>query len=183
MKIPPSLRYRQFAIFWIGIIFAWTANQVLIWAIPWHIRSFTANPLALGAVAVSLIAMVGERRRRIRAREEHRRELQRERLLLSLEALDASLTGLVAAALQGRERLEEERVPRLAQAINAANQSGDDDLRRLMEVVVACCDALGAAEREGAPGDDDFDRLVGQLGEAQRKVYRRIESLLEQPPD
>ena len=52
MQIPPSLRHRQFAIFWAGIAFAWTANQVLIWAIPWHIRAFTDNPLALGAVGL-----------------------------------------------------------------------------------------------------------------------------------
>ena len=52
MKIPPSLRHRQFAIFWAGIAFAWIANQVLIWAIPWHIRTFTDNPLALGAVGL-----------------------------------------------------------------------------------------------------------------------------------
>ncbi|MFN2233683.1 MAG: MFS transporter, partial [Anaerolineales bacterium] len=52
MQIPISLRHRKFAIFWIGIAFAWTANQVLIWAIPWHIRTFSDYPLALGAVGL-----------------------------------------------------------------------------------------------------------------------------------
>jgi MFS family permease len=52
MQFPPSLRHRQFAIFWAGVAFAWTANQVLVWAIPWHIRTFTDNPLALGAVGL-----------------------------------------------------------------------------------------------------------------------------------
>lgn len=52
MQIPISLRHRKFAIFWAGIAFAWTANQVLIWAIPWHIRTFTDYPLALGAVGL-----------------------------------------------------------------------------------------------------------------------------------
>lgn len=52
MQIPPSLRHRQFAVFWTGMIFAWIANQVLIWAIPWHIREFTDNPLALGAIGL-----------------------------------------------------------------------------------------------------------------------------------
>ena len=41
MQIPPALRHRQFATFWLGMIFSWTATQVLIWAIPWHIRTFT----------------------------------------------------------------------------------------------------------------------------------------------
>jgi len=52
MHIPPALRHRQFAIFWTGIAFAWIAKQVLVWAIPWHIRSFTNNPFALGAVGL-----------------------------------------------------------------------------------------------------------------------------------
>ena len=52
MQIPPALRHRQFATFWAGMIFSWIATQVLIWAIPWHIRTFTDNPLALGAVGL-----------------------------------------------------------------------------------------------------------------------------------
>lgn len=52
MKFPPSLRHRQFVIFWTGMIFAWIANQILIWTIPWHIRTFTDSPLALGAVGL-----------------------------------------------------------------------------------------------------------------------------------
>jgi len=56
MQIPPSLRYRQFAVFWTGMIFSWMANQVLLWAIPWHIRDFTDNTLALGAVGLIRLA-------------------------------------------------------------------------------------------------------------------------------
>jgi MFS family permease len=52
MHIPPSLRQRQFAVFWTGIAFSWVANQVLVWAIPWHIRDFTDNPFALGAIGL-----------------------------------------------------------------------------------------------------------------------------------
>ncbi len=52
LHIPPSFRHRQFAVFWTGIIFSWIANQVLVWAIPWHIRDFTDNPLALGAIGL-----------------------------------------------------------------------------------------------------------------------------------
>jgi MFS family permease len=52
MQFPPALRHRQFAIFWTGMAFAWIANQVLVWAIPWHIRDFTDNPFALGAVGL-----------------------------------------------------------------------------------------------------------------------------------
>ena len=52
LQFPPSLRRRQFAIFWAGTIFAWIGNQVLVWAIPWHIRDFTDNPLALGSIGL-----------------------------------------------------------------------------------------------------------------------------------
>lgn len=52
MQIPLALRHRPFAIFWVGTIFAWTGNQVLIWAIPWHIRNFTDDPFALGAIGL-----------------------------------------------------------------------------------------------------------------------------------
>jgi MFS family permease len=52
MHLPPSLRYRQFAVFWAGLMIAWIANQVLVWSIPWHIRSFTDYPLALGVVGL-----------------------------------------------------------------------------------------------------------------------------------
>jgi len=138
-----------------------------------------AGVLALGAIVTSLVVIVRERHRHAWEREEQRRKLYRERLLFSLEALDVGLASLITAALQGGEQLARERVPRLAQTINAVNQSRDDELRRLMEVVVAHCDALGAAGREG----EDFDRLVHQLGEAQRKVYRRMEMLLDQAFD
>jgi MFS family permease len=56
MKIPPSLRHRQFVIFWMGTIIGWIGNQVLVWAIPWHIRNFTDNPLALGAIGLIRLA-------------------------------------------------------------------------------------------------------------------------------
>ena len=52
MQIPISLRHRQFFIFWLGTTFGWIGNQVLVWAIPWHIRSITDNPLALGLVGL-----------------------------------------------------------------------------------------------------------------------------------
>lgn len=54
--MPASLRSRQFLIFWLGTIFAWTGNQVLVWAIPWHARNFTANPIALGLIGLIRLA-------------------------------------------------------------------------------------------------------------------------------
>ena len=138
-----------------------------------------AAVLVLGAIAIYLIVVAREQRRWVWAREEQRNQWDRERLLSSLQALDTSLTGLTAAALQGSEQFARERVPRLAQTINAADRGGDDELRRLVDAVVACCDALGAARRE----EEDVDQLVRHLGEAQREVYRRMEVLLAQTFD
>jgi hypothetical protein len=135
--------------------------------------------LALGAVVTCLIVVSRKQRQRVWAREEQRRQSRRRRLLSSLESLDLAMTRLATAALRGSEQFAQERAVGLAQVVDAANRSGDDELRRLMEVVVARCDALSAAGREGGDGD----RLVRQLGEAQREVYRRIEVLLDQTLD
>jgi hypothetical protein len=135
-----------------------------------------AAVLAVGVTVVFLIIIVRGHRRRVRAREEQNRALRYERLLFSLETLDVGLVGLTTAALQGRDQFARERVPRLAQVISAANRSGDEELRRLTDVVAACCDALSRATQEG----DRVDWLVHQLVDAQREVYRRMETLLDQ---
>jgi len=56
MPIPPAFRLRKFRIYWVGTVFGWMGNQVLIWAIPWHIGSFTDNPFALGAIGLIRLA-------------------------------------------------------------------------------------------------------------------------------
>jgi len=142
------------------------------------ITSFAAG-LALGAIVTYLIVTSRKQLQWAQVREEQRRQWRRERLLSSLEALDASLTSLTTAALQGSGQFEQERAAGVAQATNAANRSNDDELRRLVGVVVAHCDALSAAGRE----EEGFGQLVHQLGEAQRDVYRRIEMLLDQTFD
>jgi hypothetical protein len=135
--------------------------------------------LALGAVVACLIVVSRKRRRRVWALEEQRRQSRRRRLLSSLESLDLAMTRLSTAALRGSDQFAQERAVGMAQVVDAANRSGDDELRRLSEVVVARCDALSAVGREGGDGD----RLVRQLGEAQREVYRRMEMLLDQTLD
>jgi ABC-type nickel/cobalt efflux system permease component RcnA len=141
-----------------------------------------ATGLALGAIVIYLVVVSGRQRRRVRAREGQRRRGRRERLLSSLEALDAGLTRLTTAALEGGEPLARARAAGIAQAADAAHRSGDDELQRMVGVVVARCDALSATRREGMEVEE-FDQLVRQLGEAQREVYRRMEALLDQVSD
>jgi hypothetical protein len=135
--------------------------------------------LALGAIVTCLIVVSRKQRQRVWAQEELRRQSHRRQLLSSLESLDLAMTRLATAALRGSEQFAQERAVGLAQVAGAANRSGDDELGRLMELVIARCDALSAAEREAG----DWDRLVRQLGEAQREVYRRMEVLLDQTFD
>jgi len=135
--------------------------------------------LALGAIVTGLIVAVRRRRQRVRVQEERRRRSRRKRLLSSLEALDLAMTRFTTAAFQGSGQSAQERATRLARVANAADRCGDEELRRLMDAVVARCDALCAAEREGEPRD----RLARQIGEAQREVYRRMEVLLDRTVD
>jgi len=135
--------------------------------------------LALGALATYLAMVSRTPRKPVEAWEEQPRRWQRSPLLASLEALDLGMTSLATAALQGSDGLAPERAASLAQVTNAANRSGDDVLRRLVETVVTHCDALSAA----GPGGENRERLVQQLGEAQREVYRRMEMLLGQTFD
>jgi len=135
--------------------------------------------LAVGAIVTCVVVASRKWRRRVWVQEEHRRQSRRKRLLSSLETLDLAMTRLTAAALQGGEQFVLERTARLARVTAAVDRSGDDDLRRLIEAVVAGCDALSTVRREG----EERDRLVRQLGDAQREVYRRMEVLLDQAFD
>lgn len=52
LHLPPSLRYRKFAIMWVGMLFAWMGQGILVWAIPWHMRTFTRNALLFGGIGL-----------------------------------------------------------------------------------------------------------------------------------
>lgn len=135
--------------------------------------------LALGAIVTCVVVASRKRRRRVWVQEQQRRQSCRKRLLSSLETLDLAMTRLTTAALRGGEQFARERTTRLARVAGAVDQSGDDELRKLIEVVIADCDALSTAPREG----EERDRLVRQVGDAQREVYRRMEVLLDQAFD
>ena len=141
--------------------------------------------LAVGAIIIYLVARAKEPHRRVLVSEEQGRQWQHQRLLSSLGALDLAMTNLATAALQGREQLVREMEHELAQAVSAANRSGDDELCRLVDEVAARCDALGAVGQDGlenengpGPGEESLDPLVRHLGEARRAIYRRMETLL-----
>jgi hypothetical protein len=139
--------------------------------------------LVLGAIVAYLFVRARKPRQRAWIPEEQGRQWRHQGLLSSLGALDLAMTDLTTAALRGSEQLAREFESGLARAISAANRSGDDELCRLVDKVAAHCDALGTTGQDGLEDglrEEDLDRLVRQLGEVQRAIYRRMETLLAQ---
>lgn len=57
-RIPPSLKNRRFFYLWLGLLISIAGTQMQIWAIFWHIRTLTAEPIALGGVGLARILPV-----------------------------------------------------------------------------------------------------------------------------
>jgi len=55
MHIPPALKHRRFFYLWIGQLISVAGTQMQIWAIFWHIRTLTDQPIAIGGVGLARI--------------------------------------------------------------------------------------------------------------------------------
>lgn len=58
LRIPPSLRHRRFTYLWLGLMISVAGTQMQVWAIFWHIRTLTDQPIALGGVGLARILPV-----------------------------------------------------------------------------------------------------------------------------
>lgn len=58
IRIPPSLKNRRFFYLWLGLLISIAGTQMQIWAIFWHIRTLTEEPIALGGVGLARILPV-----------------------------------------------------------------------------------------------------------------------------
>ena len=56
--LPPSLRHRRFRLLWIGLLISIAGSQMQIWALFWHIRTLTDQPIALGGIGLARILPV-----------------------------------------------------------------------------------------------------------------------------
>ncbi|NWG08552.1 MAG: MFS transporter [Chloroflexi bacterium] len=56
--IPPALKHRRFFYLWLGLLISIAGTQMQIWAIFWHIRTLTEEPIALGGVGLARILPV-----------------------------------------------------------------------------------------------------------------------------
>ncbi len=52
MVIPPSLKHRPFLLLWAGLLISITGSQMQIWALYWHIRLLTDQPIAVSGLGL-----------------------------------------------------------------------------------------------------------------------------------
>lgn len=55
MHIPPALKHRRFFFLWLGLLISIAGTQMQIWALFWHIRELTDQPIALGGIGLARI--------------------------------------------------------------------------------------------------------------------------------
>ena len=58
MHIPPALKHRRFFYLWLGQLISVAGTQMQIWAIFWHIRTLTNQPIAISGVGLVRIVPV-----------------------------------------------------------------------------------------------------------------------------
>lgn len=58
IRIPPSLKHRRFFYLWSGQLLSIAGTQMQLWALFWHIRTLTDQPIALGGVGLARILPV-----------------------------------------------------------------------------------------------------------------------------
>ena len=58
LHIPPSLKHRRFRLYWLGLTISIAGTQMQTWALFWHIRTLTDQPIALGGIGMARILPV-----------------------------------------------------------------------------------------------------------------------------
>ncbi len=58
LHIPPSLQHRRFRLLWLGLMISVAGAQMQVWALFWHSRTLTDQPIALGGVGLARILPV-----------------------------------------------------------------------------------------------------------------------------
>src|SRR3990170_4053571 len=55
LRFPASLRHRRFRLLWAGLAISLAGSQTQVWALLWHIRELTNQPIALGGIGLARI--------------------------------------------------------------------------------------------------------------------------------
>lgn len=58
LRFPPALKHRRYRLLWLGLMVSVAGTQMQTWALFWHIRNLTDQPVALGGVGLARILPV-----------------------------------------------------------------------------------------------------------------------------
>lgn len=58
MHLPPAFKHRRFFFLWLGLLISIAGTQMQIWALFWHVRELTDQPIALGGIGAARILPV-----------------------------------------------------------------------------------------------------------------------------
>jgi MFS family permease len=53
MHLPPALKHRPFQLYWIGLLISITGSQMQLWALYWHLRVLTNQPMAISGIGLA----------------------------------------------------------------------------------------------------------------------------------
>jgi len=53
LRLPPALKHRKFTLLWAGLFLSVAGSQMQLWALFWHIRSLSDQPIAVSGVGVA----------------------------------------------------------------------------------------------------------------------------------
>ena len=51
--LPPAMRHRRFVLLWAGLIISTAGSQMQTWALLWHMRTLTENPIAVSGIGAA----------------------------------------------------------------------------------------------------------------------------------
>src|SRR5512139_984952 len=55
LRFPPSLLHRRFRLLWAGLAISIAGSQMQLWALLWHIRTLTDQPIAIGGIGLARV--------------------------------------------------------------------------------------------------------------------------------
>jgi MFS family permease len=58
IKIPPALRHRRFTLLWLGLMISVSGSAMQLWALFWHIRTLSADPIAVSGIGLARVLPV-----------------------------------------------------------------------------------------------------------------------------
>jgi MFS family permease len=58
LRIPPAFHHSRFRLLWFGLLVSIAGSQMQTWALFWHIRTITDQPIALGGIGLARIIPV-----------------------------------------------------------------------------------------------------------------------------